>query len=518
MTKARDISSLIGSSGQIDNDKITLDANEIPNLDASKIVSGDIAAARLTLATETKPVVSSVSPTVISNDATDITITGTDFISIPRVDIINTATGIWYSANSVTFNSTTSLTANITLPVDANTYRIRVENPDGLAGLSSANFLTTSDAPVWNTSAGSLGTTAGNFSGTVATVSATGDTIVYSETTNVLTNSSLANCSLNSSTGAITTTDFDGSSTTARTHTFTIRATDAQGQTSDREFTLTSSYTYTADFLVLGGGGGMGYETYYGGGGGAGGLRTSYGSTSGGGSSAESNITLVGGTTYTITVGNGGTGAGTSSSAVPTNGGNSSISGSGLTTITSLGGGHGGYHNAPYDATIGGSGGGGSGDGGSGTAVAGKAGTANQGFTGGNGDFTSGGNGLAAGGGGGTASAGGSTSTGSGTGGAGGNATQVSITGSAVYYGAGGGGSRGYYGSAAFGADGTGWVNSNNTGHGGSANSFTHGKSGVVILRVPTSNYSGSVTGSPTVSASGSDTIIKFTGNGSYTG
>ena len=33
MTKARDISSLIGSSGQIDNTKITLDANEIPALD-----------------------------------------------------------------------------------------------------------------------------------------------------------------------------------------------------------------------------------------------------------------------------------------------------------------------------------------------------------------------------------------------------------------------------------------------------------------------------------------------------
>jgi hypothetical protein len=47
MTKARDISSLIGSSGQIDNTKITLDANEIPNLDANKITSGSIADARI---------------------------------------------------------------------------------------------------------------------------------------------------------------------------------------------------------------------------------------------------------------------------------------------------------------------------------------------------------------------------------------------------------------------------------------------------------------------------------------
>ena len=44
MTKARDISSLIGSSGQIDNAKITLDTNEIPNLDAGKITSGSLGA------------------------------------------------------------------------------------------------------------------------------------------------------------------------------------------------------------------------------------------------------------------------------------------------------------------------------------------------------------------------------------------------------------------------------------------------------------------------------------------
>jgi len=47
MTKARDISSLIGSSGQIDNTKITLDANEIPNLDTAKITTGTFADARI---------------------------------------------------------------------------------------------------------------------------------------------------------------------------------------------------------------------------------------------------------------------------------------------------------------------------------------------------------------------------------------------------------------------------------------------------------------------------------------
>ena len=47
MTKARDISSLIGSSGQIDNTKITLDTNEIPNLDAGKITSGSLGTDRI---------------------------------------------------------------------------------------------------------------------------------------------------------------------------------------------------------------------------------------------------------------------------------------------------------------------------------------------------------------------------------------------------------------------------------------------------------------------------------------
>ena len=213
---------------------------------ASAITSGDIAEARLSNApAETKPAVSSVSPTTITNSASSITITGTDFVAIPRVDIINTATGIWYSANTVQRDSATQLTVNVTLPVSASTYRIRVENPDGNSGISAASFLTASEVPTWTTEAGSLGTIAGAFSGTVATVVASGDSaLTYSETTSVLTNASLAKCALSSG-GVITTTDFDNSHGTARTHTFTIRVTDAEGQTADREFTLTSSYGAT---------------------------------------------------------------------------------------------------------------------------------------------------------------------------------------------------------------------------------------------------------------------------------
>jgi len=47
MTKARDLSSVIGSSGQIDNTKITLDVNEIPALDTAKITTGTFDASRI---------------------------------------------------------------------------------------------------------------------------------------------------------------------------------------------------------------------------------------------------------------------------------------------------------------------------------------------------------------------------------------------------------------------------------------------------------------------------------------
>ena len=206
----------------------------------SKILSASIASGVLG---GDNPTYSSISPSVATNDATDITISGGNFVSIPRVDAINSS-GVITPANSVSFTNATTIVANVTLTTDG-TYYIRIENNDGLAVRSTNADLTISDAPVWTTSSGSLGTVAGNFSGTVATVAATGDTVVYSETTSVLTNASLANCTLNSSTGVITTSDFAGSNTTAATYTFTLRATDAQNQTADREFTLTSSFGST---------------------------------------------------------------------------------------------------------------------------------------------------------------------------------------------------------------------------------------------------------------------------------
>jgi len=189
---------------------------------------------------ETKPTVANVSQTIAPATAVSFNITGTGFTGIPRVEFIKTD-GSLTNANTVSLTNSTTLAVNATLALGS--YYVRVELDSGLAARSTNAIITASTAPSWTTSAGSLGTIAGNFSGTVATVVASSDsTIAYSETTSVLTNASQANCSLNSSTGVITTTDFGGSSTTPTTYTFTLRATDAEGQTVDRVFTLTSSF------------------------------------------------------------------------------------------------------------------------------------------------------------------------------------------------------------------------------------------------------------------------------------
>jgi hypothetical protein len=194
-------------------------------------------------AQETKPTVANVSQTIAPATATTITITGTNFVSIPHVEFVKTDGSVTI-ANTVSFTSSTSLSVNVTLA--SGNYYVRIENPDGNAGRSTNNIITASTAPSFTTAAGSLGTIAGNFSGTVATIAGTSDSaITFSETTSVLTNAAQANCSLNSSTGVITTTDFGGSSTTPTTYNFTIRITDAEGQTADRNFSLTSSFGAT---------------------------------------------------------------------------------------------------------------------------------------------------------------------------------------------------------------------------------------------------------------------------------
>ena len=184
----------------------------------------------------TFPTISSISPSVIENNATNVVITGTNFkdsSTPPFVDAINSSTGAFVTANSVTFTSATSVTANFTLPIDG-TYFLRLENNDGIACRSGTALLTVSDAPAWTTAAGSLGTVAngGTINFTVAATNATSFAVQSGALP--------GGASLNTSTGAITGTETGSTATT--TFTFTIRATDAQGQTADRAFTITISH------------------------------------------------------------------------------------------------------------------------------------------------------------------------------------------------------------------------------------------------------------------------------------
>jgi hypothetical protein len=180
---------------------------------------------------ETKPTISSINPSVIENTQTAVTITGTNFVSVPTVEAIS-STGAITRADTVSYSSATSIVANFTLAVDG-TYFIRVENNDGNAVRSGSALLTVSDAPAWTTSAGSLGT---NASGTSIsyTVAATGATS-FSKTSGTFP----GGVSLNSSTGVISGTESGATSET--TYSFTIRATDAESQTADRAFSITIS-------------------------------------------------------------------------------------------------------------------------------------------------------------------------------------------------------------------------------------------------------------------------------------
>jgi hypothetical protein len=276
---------------------------------------------------------------------------------------------------------------------------------------------------------------------------------------------------------------------------------------------------YSVDFLVIAGGGGgvdpLAAGTFNGGGAGAGGYRNSYNSeSSGGGGSAESSLTFTGGTVYTITVGAGGSNY--------VDGNDSSISGSDITTITSTGGGAGA---GTSTGRAGGSGGGGASSGGTGNPSAGS-GTANQGYAG----ATGGGPPNYYAGGGGGAGEAGNTDGNS----YGGDGVASTITGSSVTRGGGGGGAQSPSGSIPGGAGGGGDGGSNSTalsgtsgtantgggagGSGAGASGAVSGGSGVVILRMPTASYSSTTTGSPTVTTDGTDTILTFTGSGSYTG
>ena len=275
---------------------------------------------------------------------------------------------------------------------------------------------------------------------------------------------------------------------------------------------FTQLKTPAVDYLVVAGGGGGGSNV--GGGGGAGGLL-------------QGSVSVVAGSSITVTVGSGGT-AGTGGNAGGA--GVNSVFGS----ISASGGGYGGGLASP---TIGGAGGSGGGTGGTGTpwgysisSAAGGQGVFGQGNTGAG--SAGGGTAFYASGGGGAGTIGLSgASTYGGNGGAG---IASAISGTVTAYGGGGGGGGGNsntYGTGGTGGGGRGGgpaanagnaaVGTANTGGGGGGGAAggdagATGGSGIVIVSYP-DIYAGaaSTTGSPTVSTSGSGSIY-LAGSSNY--
>ena len=218
----------VSSSAAIATSKLA--ANAITINGSSVALGGSI-----TLTTETRPTVSSISPTVITNSQTSVVFTGTNYVSVPLVTAIHSTTGATIVADEVSFSSATSITAKFTISVDG-TYKLYVENPDGNA-VQTGTILTVSDLPSWTTSAGSLGSFGAASSIGTITLTATNSTGM------TLQSGSLpGGISLNSGSGSSTLTGTESGSTQDTTYSFTIRATDAEGQTADRAFTITITH------------------------------------------------------------------------------------------------------------------------------------------------------------------------------------------------------------------------------------------------------------------------------------
>ena len=181
---------------------------------------------------------------------TTLTLAGTNFVSIPKVEII-ASTGAIVTAPTVTFTSATALDFTTGATLVAGTYFIRVINPDYGAVTTSSALFTVSPGPAWVTSAGSLGSFAGGASIGTVNLTATDSTGMTLQS-----GSFPGGVSLTSGSGTSTLTGTETGSSATTVYTFTIRATDAEVQTADREFSITISHgleqgmAFIQDFIM----------------------------------------------------------------------------------------------------------------------------------------------------------------------------------------------------------------------------------------------------------------------------
>jgi len=192
-------------------------------------------------AVEAKPTVTAVSAIIPPSIATSVTITGTNFASdsthVPIVEAVS-STNAYTRASVVSWTSATSISATFNLALGD--YRVRVENPDGNAGMSTNAILQSSTAPTWTTAAGSLGTFSAGEAISETVVATSDSTITYAKTSGTFP----GGVTLATATGVISGTETGSSSAT--TYTFEITPTDAESQVgAAREFTMTISHGAT---------------------------------------------------------------------------------------------------------------------------------------------------------------------------------------------------------------------------------------------------------------------------------
>ena len=184
---------------------------------------------------ETKPTISGISPSIaLASTATTIVITGSNFVVTPNVEIINTSGAISYPL-TVVRNSATQLTITVNLSTKAS-YFLRIENPDGLAVRSSSALLVVSNAPTFSTASGSLGEASKASAMSFDVDGSSDSTVAFSKISGAFP----SGLSLNTATGVVSGTE-NGSQTSTTVYNFTLRLTDAEGQTADRAFSIAVS-------------------------------------------------------------------------------------------------------------------------------------------------------------------------------------------------------------------------------------------------------------------------------------
>ena len=186
----------------------------------------------------TYPTVTAVSAIIPPSVATSVTITGTNFAAnstqVPIVEAVS-STNAYTRASVVSWTSATSISATFNLALGD--YRVRVENPDGNAGMSTNAILQASTAPTWTTAAGSLGSFSAGAVISETVVATSDSAVTYAKTSGTFP----GGVTLATATGIISGTETGSSGTT--TYTFEITPTDAESQVgAAREFTMTISH------------------------------------------------------------------------------------------------------------------------------------------------------------------------------------------------------------------------------------------------------------------------------------